>query len=104
MRKIVNRQLPISAKAYDMTARILHPQTLANGWTIYGKTGTASPSLPDGSDDNSRQYGWYVGWATKGGRTIVFANMRLDQRQEEYAGFRTRQAFMRNVATQLDTL
>lgn len=104
MRKIVNRQLPISAKAYDMTARILHPQTLANGWTIYGKTGTASPSLPDGSDDDSRQYGWYVGWATKGGRTIVFANMVLDHRQEEYAGFRTREAFMRNVATQLDTL
>nr|WP_229265413.1 class D beta-lactamase [Duganella sp. 1224] len=104
LRKIVNRQLPISAKAYDMTARILHPQTLTNGWTIYGKTGTASPTLPNGGDDDSRQYGWYVGWATKGGRTIVFANLRLDQRQEDYAGFRTREAFLRNVATQLDTL
>lgn len=102
LRKIVNRQLPISAKAYDMTARILHPQTLANGWTIYGKTGTGSPPLINSDDD--RQYGWYVGWATKGSRTIVFANMTLDHRQDVFAGPRIRDAFLRNVATQLDTL
>jgi beta-lactamase class D len=102
LRKIVNRQLPISAKAYDMTTRILHPQTLANGWTIYGKTGTGSPPLINSDDD--RQYGWYVGWATKGSRTIVFANMTLDHRQDVFAGPRIRDAFLRNVATQLDTL
>ncbi|WP_432380786.1 class D beta-lactamase [Duganella sp. P38] len=104
LRKIVNRQLPVSAKAYDMTARVLQPQTLANGWTIRGKTGTASPVLPDGSDDNRHQYGWYVGWATKGQRTIVFARMMLDERQETYAGARTKRAFLSEVATQLDTL
>jgi beta-lactamase class D/beta-lactamase regulating signal transducer with metallopeptidase domain len=104
LRKIVTRQLPVSAQAYDMTARILNPQTLANGWTIYGKTGTASPTQADGRDDPSRQYGWYVGWATKGTRTIVFTHMALDQRQQTFAGFRARQAFLRNVATQLDTL
>lgn len=102
LRKIVNRQLPISAKAYDMTTRILHPQTLANGWTIYGKTGTGSPPMINSDDD--RQYGWYVGWATKGSRTIVFANMTLDHRQDVFAGPRIRDAFLRNVATQLDTL
>ncbi|MRX09219.1 class D beta-lactamase [Pseudoduganella sp. FT25W] len=104
LRKIVNRQLPVSVHAYEMTARILNPQTLDNGWTISGKTGTASPVLADGRDDNTRQYGWYVGWATKGARTIVFARMVLDHRQETYAGLRTRQAFLRDVATQLDTL
>jgi len=30
--------------------------------------------------------------------------MVLDHRQETYAGLRTRQAFLRDVATQLDTL
>ncbi|TFW21928.1 class D beta-lactamase [Duganella callida] len=104
MRRIVNRQLPVSGKAYEMTARILHPQTLSNGWTIYGKTGTASPVLADGRDDGTRQYGWYVGWATKGGRTIVFARMMLDHRQETYAGLRVKQAFLRDVASQLDKL
>jgi bla regulator protein BlaR1 len=104
LRKVVNRQLPISPKAYEMTARILHPQTLDNGWTIYGKTGTASPVLPNGRDDEQRQYGWYVGWATKGARTIVFARMMLDRRQDTYAGPRAKQAFLRDVAMQLDTL
>lgn len=104
LRKLVNRQLPISPKAYEMTTRILHPQTLANGWTIHGKTGTASPVLSDGSDDPDRQYGWYVGWATKGARTIVFARMTLDHRQQDYAGPRAKQIFLRDVATQLDTL
>jgi beta-lactamase class D len=104
LRKIVNRQLPISPQAYEMTARILTQQTLANGWTLHGKTGTASPVLPNGSDDNQHQYGWYVGWATKGTRTIVFARMMLDHRQETSAGPRARQAFLSEVATQLDTL
>ncbi|MYM80636.1 class D beta-lactamase [Duganella sp. FT50W] len=104
LRKIVNRQLPLSARAYQMTGRILPAQTLANGWTIHGKTGTASLVLPDGSDDKQRVYGWYVGWATKGARTIVFARMMLDHRQESYAGARARQAFLSEVATQLDTL
>lgn len=104
LRKIVNRQLPLSAKAYQMTGRILPAQTLANGWTIHGKTGTASLVLPDGSDDKQRVYGWYVGWATKSARTIVFARMMLDHRQESYAGARARQAFLSEVATQLDTL
>ncbi|MTV38544.1 class D beta-lactamase [Duganella radicis] len=104
LRKIVNRQLPVSPKAYEMTARILRPQTLANGWTIRGKTGTSSPVLADGRDDHQRQYGWYVGWATKGARTIVFARMTLDRRQEVYAGARAKQAFLSEVAARLDTL
>ncbi|WP_343731071.1 class D beta-lactamase [Duganella sp.] len=104
LRRIVTRQLPVSDQAYEMTARILHPQTLANGWTIYGKTGTASPVQPNGRDDESRQYGWYVGWATKGARTIVFTRMTLDHRQQTYAGPRARQSFLRDVASQLDTL
>ncbi|WP_229262053.1 class D beta-lactamase [Duganella guangzhouensis] len=104
LRKIVTRQLPISDQAYAMTTRILHPQTLANGWTIYGKTGTAAPAQVNGRDDENRQYGWYVGWATKGTRTIVFARMTLDHRQQTYAGPRAKQSFLRDVASQLDKL
>nr|WP_315261517.1 class D beta-lactamase [uncultured Duganella sp.] len=104
LRKIVNRELPVSSRAYEMTNRIMQPRTLDNGWTIRGKTGTSSSVLPDGRDDKRHQYGWYVGWATKGTRTIVFARMMLDQRQETYAGARARQAFLSEVATQLDTL
>jgi len=104
LRKLVNRQLPVSHRAQEMTARLLRQQTLDNGWTIYGKTGTASPVLANGRDDPRLQYGWFAGWATKGARTIVFTRMMLDERQETYAGPRARESFLRDVATQLDTL
>ncbi|MDQ1924447.1 class D beta-lactamase [Massilia pseudoviolaceinigra] len=104
LRKVVNRQLPLAPKAYDMTLRIMQPETLDNGWKIHGKTGTASPVLPDGRDDPAHQYGWYVGWASKGERTIVFARMALERRQEGFAGGRVKEAFLRDLRTRLDTL
>ncbi|WP_370660246.1 class D beta-lactamase [Massilia glaciei] len=99
LRKLVNRQLPLTPKAYDMTTRILTSETLANGWVVHGKTGTAYPVLPDGKDDRKRQYGWYVGWAQKGERTVVFARLALDQKQEtSAAGPRVKQAFLRDLS------
>ena len=105
LRRVVNRDLPLSPKAYDMTTRIMQPVVLANGWVVHGKTGTASPVLPDGRDDAEHQYGWFVGWATKGQRTIVFARLVQDQRQETgSAGGRVREAFLRDLPARLDTL
>ena len=104
LRKVVNRSLPVSARAYDMTSRIMVTEKLANGWEVYGKTGTANPVLPDGRDDETRQYGWYVGWAKKGERTVVFIRMVLDARQESHAGWRVKQAFLREFPTRIDTL
>ncbi|MYM91464.1 class D beta-lactamase, partial [Rugamonas sp. FT82W] len=104
LRKIVNRQLPLSAHAYDMTARITALGTLPNGWQIHGKTGTASPVLADGSDDQRRSYGWFVGWATKDGRTVVFSRLVLQDKQDRAAGPATRDAFLRDLPAQLDAL
>lgn len=105
LRKLVTRKLPVTGKAYAMTARILQPQTLANGWVIQGKTGTASPVLPDGRDDDQHQYGWFVGWAKKDGRTIVFARLVQDEKKESVAaGWRVKQAFLRDMQTRLASL
>jgi beta-lactamase class D/beta-lactamase regulating signal transducer with metallopeptidase domain len=105
LRKVVRRELPLSAQAYAMTARIMPRQTLANGWEVVGKTGTASAVLPDGSEDAKRQYGWYVGWASKGQRTVVFARLVLDDRQEEaMGGARARAALLRELPARLDAL
>lgn len=105
LRKVVNRELPLSPAAYDMTTRILLPVALPNGWIVHGKTGTASPVLPDGKDDAEHQYGWYVGWATKGQRTIVFARLVQDQHKEtDAAGWRAREAFLRDLPARLDAL
>jgi beta-lactamase class D/beta-lactamase regulating signal transducer with metallopeptidase domain len=105
LRKVVRRELPLSAAAYDMTSSIMAPVTLANGWTVQGKTGTASPVLADGSDDATRHIGWYVGWASKGGRTVVFAHLALDRKQQDApGGSRARAAVLRDLPARLDKL
>lgn len=105
LRQLVNRRLPVSDQAYAMTLRILPSQTLANGWQIVGKTGTAAPVMPNGQDDPAHQYGWYVGWASKGQRTVVFARLALlTYDRNGYAGGRVKQAFLRALPAQLDAL
>ncbi len=105
LRQVANRELPLSAHAYDMTERIMPKQTLANGWEVVGKTGTASALLPNGNEDATRQYGWYVGWAKKGQRTVVFARLMLDAKQESgMGGARAREAMLGQLTARLDRL
>src|SRR5256885_11443309 len=67
-----------------MTARITRYPVPVDGWTVHGKTGTGSPGS-DNRYDASRAYGWYVGWATKDQRRLVFATLIQDeQRSEEH--------------------
>lgn len=93
LRKIVTRQLPVSSVAYDMTTRIITNGMLADGWEIHGQTGTGAPGLPrdDGSWDQAHSYGWYVGWVTKGTKTLVFARLIQDEKMTPgAAGIRAR--------------
>lgn len=98
LRKVANRTLPVSANALDMTWRVTEVATLPDGWTIHGKTGTGSPGAPithEGNYDRAHAYGWFVGWATKGTRTLVFARLTQDtQAQPTPAGMRTRDALL----------
>lgn len=103
--KVVNRKLAVSATAYDMTARILKQPVAINGWDVYGKTGMGSAVLPDGSKDKTRRLGWFVGWATKGQRKIVFARMVQDKPEEiGAASVRVKEGLLRELAAQLDSL
>ncbi|MES2511012.1 MAG: class D beta-lactamase [Pseudomonadota bacterium] len=77
LRKLVNRQLPVTPHALDMVDRIVETRPLAGGYTAHGKTGMAYPRKADGEFDMARAYGWFVGWATIGSQRVVFA--RLDQ-------------------------
>lgn len=105
LRKVVNRELPLTAHAYEMTSRLMKYPTLANGWEIYAKTGSGSPILPDGAGDRARAFGWFIGWATKGQRTIVFARLAQDQKVEEgSAGLRVKETFLRDLPALLDSL
>ena len=104
LRKMVRRELPLSPRAYEMTSRIMAPVTLSNGWTVQGKTGTAAPVRVDGNGAIAQQYGWYVGWASKGDRTVVFAHLVLDHTQDRAGGPRARAAVLRELPARLDKL
>lgn len=39
-----------------------------SGWQVYGKT-------KSGSSDDAHAFGWYVCWANKGERTVIFAHL-----------------------------
>lgn len=73
--RLVNRELPVSARAHDMTVAILTRHGLPGGWTVLGKTGTGFQLDEGGLPDRRRPFGWYVGWTTNGQRTIAFARL-----------------------------
>jgi beta-lactamase class D len=98
LRKILSRKLPVSAHAYDMTMAIMPTFPLPDGWTVYGKTGSGSQRKPDGTLDQDRQFGWFIGWARKGDRLIVFARLIKDaERIETPAGFRARDSVLADL-------
>jgi beta-lactamase class D len=103
--KVATRQLPVSTRAYEMTGRLLFVGDLPNGWTVRGKTGTGFQMNDDGTADLSRQVGWFVGWAARGKRTIVFVYAVSDeQAQPTRAGLRARDTFMDQLPGLLDGL
>ena len=91
LRKVWNRRLPVAASAYDKLLASMPHFPLADGWMVYGKTGSGFERTPDGRWNRDRQFGWFVGWAMKGERVVLFARLIKDDRKEETpAGFRAR--------------
>ena len=76
LRRLLAHQLPVSAEAADLTAEII-PVFAAGDWTVHGKTGAGR--LPDapGANGEARPLGWFVGWADRDGRRVVFARMMV---------------------------
>jgi beta-lactamase class D len=99
LRKLVNRTLPVSRKAFEMTATLMRYPALRNGWDLYAKTGS-------GAEPGALPHGWLVGWTTDGRRTVVFARLVQDDRRESggRAGLRVRDAFVRELPGLLERL
>ena len=103
LRKLVRRELPVSLHAYDMTERITLIERLPGGWEVHGKTGTGSRVSPDGSIDRSRQIGWFVGWARKANKSLVFAYCIEDEARQppDHAGPRAKTTFLSRLPSLL---
>lgn len=92
--RLLQNDLPARAIALEQ-ARSIMPFTTQGSWRISGKTGAAYPRRADYSFDRANPWGWYVGWAQSGGRTLVFA--RLTQGEQDgisSAGVLTREQFL----------
>ena len=103
LERVVRRELPVKPLAYDLTGRITAIAGDHGGWEIHGKTGTGFPQLADGRSDHTHAYGWFVGWAAKGGRAFVFVRQTQDASlQDGPAGLRARDAFLPALPATLD--
>lgn len=94
LRKLIHLQLPASAKAQEMTLRIM-PRFAVDGWTVQGKTGGGFLQNRERIPDYDRQIGWFVGWASKRDKHLIFARRIADETKiERPAGFRARDSFI----------
>lgn len=97
LRRLLDGRLPVSAKAREMTIAIL-PSFQAGSWTVQGKTG--STRLPKSNEraKDSRAIGWFVGWAKKDERLIVFARLVVNAKTNEGPkGLAARAAFLKEL-------
>ena len=78
LQKIIDNALPVSEKSMKMTKNIIFIDELADGWRLYGKTGTGNIAHADGTL-KTLQAGWFVGWIQKGDRTVVFTHYIEDK-------------------------
>ena len=105
LEKVVAAEAARFPAAYQMTRRLLYVGDLRNGWSVCGKTGTGYQMRDDGTPDLTRQVGWFVGWAARGKRTIVFVYAVGDEQQQPTrAGLRARETFMAQLPALLDAL
>jgi beta-lactamase class D len=95
LHKLFLRKLPASPQAQDLTIGIMPAFTLDDGWMLQGKTGTGSQQDANGKPDDDRQIGWFIGYASKGGRQLIFVRLIDDDAKiDSPAGPRARDAFL----------
>lgn len=96
--RMINYELPVERKAVNLTKDIVETVRLDSGWVVQGKTGLAFPRRPDRSFDRARGWGWFVGWAVKDGRKLVFARLIQDEsRQSTSAAKRARDSLLKDL-------
>lgn len=96
LQKMLEGKLPVSAKSLAMTKNILFIEELLGGWKFFGKTGSCDI-------DKNRQTGWFVGWAEKEKRQIIFANYLEVEEKLDYSGGKKAKEQMREKLLTLIT-
>lgn len=97
VRKLLKHGYALSPRTYDLTIEIV-PEFTAGGWKVRGKTGSGFERKVDGTLNRDLQRGWFVGWAERDSRKIVFAKFIADSKKTEgYGGPRARDALLKDL-------
>jgi beta-lactamase class D len=105
LRNLITGNLPIKPDAIRSTVSLLESVDAGDGWTAWGKTGSAFPRQADGNFDRAQGWGWYVGWVSRADVTYVFARLDQDEsRNTTSGGIRARAAFVANWPELIATL
>ncbi|EGP54206.1 beta-lactamase class D (plasmid) [Agrobacterium tumefaciens F2] len=75
IRRLLAHELPISPAAIGQTMAIVPLFNTKSGWRVHGKTGSGWTRDNNGQIQRNRPEGWFVGWAEREGRVIVFARL-----------------------------
>lgn len=99
IRRFLTGGLPISDQAVDMTLAIIPHFKADDGWDIQGKTGSGWLRDKAGKVDRDRPLGWFVGWAMKDERRVVFARLLVDTKRypKEPIGFAVRDSLIKDL-------
>lgn len=76
VRRLLLGDLPVSADAAARAITVT-PRFEAGAWAVQGKTGTGYQREANGRL-GKHQYGWFIGWATRGDRTLAFSYLIRD--------------------------
>jgi len=99
----VSGKLPVSAKTLQHTANILR-QLDIDGWQIHGKTGMGYPKLLDGSLNREQQIGWFVGWASKQDKKLIFVHTVIQKPGKQFASLKARDEVFAALPVELKKL
>lgn len=95
MRRLARGELPVSDSAAAHTATIMDHGVQPGGWRVYGKTGAGAPRDAEGQMIFGQPFGWFVGWAEKEGRRVMFARLvQADSKPDVPPGFTARDALL----------
>lgn len=98
LEKFWQRRLPVADIAYDRARAIVPSYGAADGWRVWGETGTGYPRTADGAKDHAHAFGWFIGWAEREGGTVLFVRLIQDDGPEDTpAGQRARDGFLTDL-------
>ncbi|RYE08003.1 MAG: class D beta-lactamase [Hyphomicrobiales bacterium] len=98
IRRMLLGELAVSREAVEHTIASLPRFEGGAGWQIIGKTGTGYVREANGRL-GKRQFGWFVGFGQREGRTLVFAYLSEDEKPgQSAAGPRTRDDLLKRWA------